>query len=214
MKQSNIDLRSILEGLYKTIGAKKEQTKDGILFYILVDNIKGKEGQPIRIPLIHSNPFQAISKYKKKVPSVYFMVDVDPATDRYFGDCDTKYYEEQFDENGNLEAVEYKRQGDPTNYAFTLTAEVRNDLEGIEISNYFRRKVSLPSGRFLWTNKEAEGMTALPYIDASITRSREMFDLVTNNVIITLSFTVLGYWDYREEERFELPRIDRAEIIN
>lgn len=214
MKQSDINLRSIIEGLYKTIDAKKKQTENGVLYYIIVNSITGKEGRELKIPLIHSNPFQSIAKYKKKVPSIYFTVDLDDAMDRFFGNTDTKYYEEQFDENGNIEAVEFKRQGDPMDYSFTLTAEVRNDLEGIEISNYFRRHFPLPSGRFLWTNTENGGITSLPYKDATISRSREMFDLVTNNVVLTLSFTVIGYWDYKDEERIGTPKVDRADIIN
>ena len=86
--------------------------------------------------------------------------------------------------------------------------------QGIEMSNFFRRHVPLPSGAFLWENKYAEGIQSLPYIDASISRSREMFDLSTNNIIITLTFNVLGHWDYHEEERLEVPKIDRMDLLD
>lgn len=215
MKQSDVNLRSILKGFYKTLGAETKKDKNGnIIYYILVKGIVNKEGQPIPIHLIHSNPFQAISTYKRRIPSIYFEVSVDEDTARYFGSTETKYYEEQYDEEGNYVSLEMKRQGDPVNYVFTLTAEVRNEMEGVEISNYFRNHTPLPSGRFLWENEYSKGITALTYHSASITRARQMFDLVTNSSIITLSFTVIGHWDYREEERYEVPKIDKSRVID
>jgi len=194
--------------------AKEKETDEGFtVYYLNIEGIIGNNGQMIDIPIIVANPFQAISSYDKQVPSLYFTMDIEDDPGRVPA-VNTKYYLEEFDSNGELAAIEYKRQGDPVNYNFSLTAELRSEREAIYIMNYLRTVLPVPSGRFFWKNDFDGKKYSYTYINSVCTRSRELFNIVTENSIVTMSFTVIGFWDFKPEVRIEREIVKDLIITN
>jgi len=207
MKYSDINTIKMYEGLYITLGAKEKITDEGLVaYYLNIDGIVNKDKQMIDIPLIVANPFQAISSYDKTVPFLSFTMDITDDTSRV-PSVTTKYYNEEYDYSGELIAIEYKRIGDPINYNFTLTGEVRSEMEGIYLMNFLRDAIPVPSGRFFWKNDYDNKLYSFNYINSSCQRTRELFNIVTPNIVVTMSFEVIAYWDYKAERRIERDRV-------
>lgn len=212
MKFDDMNLRKMIEALYFNMGCKLLNNK----YIITIDGINDNNNQPCSIPIVHSNPFQAISSTNKIVPSIYFTVDISD-DDQRFHQYRTKYIHRNEDENGILQSVDVKMEGDPVNYTFNLTGEVRNDTEGILLMKYLRKTFNKYGGRFLFKDVTNQEIFSYTYTNVSHQRTRDLFNIITTNIVITTSFDVLGYFDINDEFKKEKINVDKlimvAEII-
>ena len=212
MKFDDMNLRKIIEALYLNMGCKLVNER----YAITIDGINDKNNQPCIIPVVHSNPFQAISLTDRVVPCIYFTVDIADDDQRYH-QWRAKYIHRNEDDNGVLQSIDVKMEGDPVNYTFNLTGEVRSDTEGVLLMKYFRKKFDKYGGRFLFKDITNQEIFSYTYTNVAHQRTRDMFNIITNNIVITSSFDVLGYFDFHDEVKKEKINVDKlimtAEII-